>query len=78
MAKRKKKKKSDLKLDDIIRYLGLFIAGFIVTMTVIFCVKGEVPDTLITCVLGGGVFEAAYTMVIKVHKIKKGDSDDLQ
>lgn len=78
MGKRKKKKPTELKLDDVVKYLGLFIAGFIVTMTVIFCVKGEVPDTLITCVLGGGVFEAAYTMVIKVHKIKKGDDDDVQ
>ena len=31
----------------ILLALGLFAFGFIVAMTVIFCVKGAVPDTLI-------------------------------
>lgn len=76
MKTKKKKKKEELKLDDILKALALFLVVFITAMTVIFCIKGEVPDVLITCVLGGGVFEAFYTMIIKVQKIKRGDTDD--
>lgn len=78
MTKKKKKKTKELKLDDILKALALFLVVFITAMTVIFCVKGEVPDVLITCVLGGGVFEAFYTMMIKIQKIKRGDDDDVQ
>jgi len=49
--------------------LGLFALGFIVAMTVIFCVKGAVPDTLIQYTLGAGGGEALLLAGIKVSKI---------
>ena len=41
---------------------------FVVAMTVIFCVKGSVPDTLIMYALGGGVMELVITAAIKIIK----------
>jgi len=59
--------------DVILLALGLFILGFIVTMTVIFCVKGAVPDTLIQYTLGAGGVEALASAGIKVSKVLTGD-----
>ena len=38
----------------ILGLMGLFLLAFIAAMTVIFCVKGAVPDTLIQYTLGAG------------------------
>ena len=38
----------------VLLILGIFLLAFIVAMTVIFCVKGAVPDTLIQYTLGAG------------------------
>ena len=74
--RRKKAKTSDV----ILLVLGLFIAAFIVTMIVIFCVKGSVPDTLIQYTLGGGGVEALLLAGIKISKVragnKPGESED--
>ena len=56
--------------------LGLFFLVFIVAMTVIFCVKGAVPDTLIQYTLGAGGVEAAALSAIKISKTVKGDRTD--
>lgn len=53
--------------------LGLFMLAFIVTMIVIFCVKGSVPDTLIQCTMGAGGLEALVLAGIKVSKVLAGD-----
>lgn len=58
--------------DIILVALGVFLALFIVTMIVIFCVKDSVPDTLIQMVLGAGGLEAWLLERIKVNKIKNG------
>ncbi len=60
----------------ILLALGLFAFGFIVAMTVIFCVKGAVPDTLIQYTLGAGGVEALLLAGIKVSKVLKGGEDD--
>lgn len=52
--------------------LGLFLLAFIVTMIVIFCVKGSVPDTLIMCTMGGSGLEALVLAGIKVSKVLAG------
>ena len=74
--RRKKAKTSNV----ILLVLGLFIAAFIVTMIVIFCVKGSVPDTLIQYTLGGGGVEALLLAGIKISKVragnKPGESED--
>lgn len=57
----------------ILLVMGLFAAVFIVTMTVIFCVKGSVPDTLIQYTLGAGGVEALLLAGIKISKVRAGD-----
>lgn len=57
----------------ILLALGLFALVFIVAMTVIFCVKGSVPDTLIQYTLGAGGVEALLLAGIKVSKVFTGD-----
>ncbi len=60
--------------------LGLFAMGFIIAMTVIFCVKGTVPDTLIQYTLGAGGVEALLLAGIKISKVvsgnRPGESED--
>lgn len=57
----------------VLLVLGLFAAAFIVTMIVIFCVKGSVPDTLIQYTLGAGGVEALLLAGIKISKVRAGD-----
>ena len=67
--RRRRRKTSDL----ILLALGLFALAFIVAMTVIFCVKGTVPDTLIQYTLGAGGVEALLLAGIKISKVKAGE-----
>lgn len=53
--------------------MGLFAGVFIIAMTVIFCVKGSVPDTLIQYTLGAGGVEALLLAGIKISKVKAGE-----
>ena len=57
----------------VLALLGLFLLVFIVTMIVIFCVKGSVPDTLIQYTMGAGGLEALVLAGIKVSKVLAGD-----
>jgi len=56
--------------------LGIFIASFIIAMTVIFCVKGSVPDTLIQYTLGAGGVEALALAGITISKAIVGEKAD--
>ncbi len=58
----------------ILALMGLFLLAFIVAMTVIFCVKGAVPDTLIQYTLGAGGVEALLLAGIKISKVVTGDN----
>jgi hypothetical protein len=60
----------------ILIILGIFFFTFIVAMTVIFCVKGHVPDTLIQCVLGAGGIEAVLLAAIKIAKVAVSDKEE--
>ena len=60
----------------ILALLGLFLLAFIAAMTVIFCVKDAVPDTLIQYTLGAGGVEALLLAGIKVSKVIAGDKED--
>lgn len=75
--RRRRRKTSNV----VLLALGLFALGFIVAMTVIFCVKGSVPDTLIQCTLGAGGVEALLLAGIKISKVlseeKTGESEEL-
>lgn len=57
----------------VLAVLGLFLLVFIVSMIVIFCVKGAVPDTLIQYTLGAGGVEALLLAGIKISKVIAGD-----
>ena len=39
-------------MDKILVFLGVITVLFVIAMTVIFCIKGAVPDVLITCFFG--------------------------
>lgn len=58
----------------ILLVMGLFVVAFIVAMTVIFCVKDSVPDTLIQYTLGAGGVEALLLAGIKITKVRAGDN----
>ena len=71
----KTRKKTMKTRNKILIIVSIFLLVFIIAMTVIFCVKGSVPDTLIDKVLGvGGVVDvmtATITIADKVLKRKK-------
>ena len=60
----------------VLIFLGLFLMGFIVAMTIIFWYKEAVPDTLIQCVLGTGGAEALVLGGIKISKVFKGEKTE--
>ena len=68
-GKRSRRRKTS---DVVLLALGLFAFGFIVAMTVIFCVKGSVPDTLIQYTMGAGGVEALLLAGIKISKVVTG------
>ena len=57
----------------VLLVMGLFALAFIAAMTVIFCVKDAVPDTLIQYTLGAGGVEALLLAGIKITKVRAGD-----
>ena len=67
--RRRRRKTSNV----ILLAMGLFALAFIVAMTIIFCVKGAVPDTLIQYTLGAGGVEALLLAGIKISKVLSGD-----
>lgn len=69
---RKKRKTSNV----VLVALGIFALAFIITMVVVFCIKGSVPDTLIQYTLGAGGIEAAALSAIKIAKVKCGTKEE--
>lgn len=83
MSKRKRRKKrtkaTKLKTSNtVLIVLGVFLLAFIITMIVIFCVKGSTPDVLIQYVLGAGGMETLALAIIKVAKVYVGDKVKLE
>ena len=64
-----KRKTSNL----VLLIIGIFILAFIVAMTVIFCVMGSTPDTLIQYTLGAGGLEVLLLAAIKISKVVSGE-----
>ena len=56
--------------------LGALLIAFVVKMINLYETTGGVPDTLVSCVLGGGLAELALTAWITVTKVKKGGTED--
>lgn len=72
---RKRRSKNKCKTSNVVLVLlGVFVLTFIVSMEVIFIMKGSVPDTLIQYTLGAGGLEAVVLAVIKVAKVVKGEN----
>ncbi len=59
----------------ILLAMGLFAVAFIAAMTVIFCIKDSVPDTLIQYTLGAGGVEALLLAGIKISKVRAGGKE---
>ena len=57
----------------ILLVMGLCTLAFVVTMIVIFCVKGSIPDTLVQCFFSGGGVEALLLAGIKISKVVAGN-----
>lgn len=62
------------KMDKILLILGGFLLAFIICMIVTYWVKGGIPDTLVTMVLGAGGLEAFICAWIKNTNTKSGDN----
>ena len=60
----------------VLLVLGVFVLAFIITMIVLFCIKGSVPDTLIQYTLGAGGVEAVALSAIKIMKVKCGTKNE--
>jgi len=61
------------KIDYMVYGVFIYWIAFVITMTVIFCIKGSVPDTLIQCGLGGGAFELFCAALVEIKSNKKGE-----
>lgn len=57
-------------LNRILIILGIFLALFIITMIVLFCIYQSVPDTLVVGVLGSGGTECILCAIIEIAKNK--------
>ena len=74
MAKKQSKKMKTSNI--VLLVLGLFIMAFFVSMEVIFCVTGSVPDTLIQYTLGAGGLEVLVMAGIKISKVVSGEKEE--
>ena len=66
--------KKQRKTSNVILFvIGIFAMTFIISMEVIFIIKGSVPDTLIQYTLGAGGVEVLLLAAIKISKVVKGE-----
>lgn len=56
--------------------LGIYLGIFIQEMIFLFWRQGATPETLIQCVLGGGVVEVFVLAFIKVAKVRNRNKSD--
>ena len=56
----------------VLLIMAVLLIAFVLKMIQLYEVTGGVPDTLVSCVLGGGLAELALTAWITVSKVKKG------
>lgn len=59
----------------VLMALGGLLIAFVLKMIDLYETKGGIPDTLVSCVLGGGLAELALTAWITVAKVKKGGTE---
>lgn len=56
--------------------MSILLIAFVVKMIDLYETTGGIPDTLVSCVLGGGLAELALTAWITVSKVKKGGTGE--
>lgn len=56
--------------------IGGLLVAFVFKMIDLYETTGGIPDTLVSCVLGGGLAELALTAWITVSKVKNGGTKD--
>ena len=59
----------------VLMALGGLLIAFVLKMIDLYETTGGVPDTLVSCVLGGGLAELALTAWITVSKVKNGGTE---
>ena len=70
--------KGNSKIDKIDRFViavMVYWLLFVITMTIIFCIKNMVPDTLIQYGLGGGAIELVCTALIEIMKERRDKNE---
>ena len=60
----------------VLLIMACLLVAFVVKMINLYETTGGVPDTLVSCVLGGGLAELALTAWITVSKVKKGGTEN--
>lgn len=60
----------------VLLVIGCLLIAFVVKMIDLYEKTGGVPDTLVSCVLGGGLAELALTAWITVSKVKKKGTEE--
>lgn len=73
-----KKSSKEISTDTALKFLAVFMLGFIVSMEVMYYICGSVPDALIVGVLGSGGTECICCMFIYLIKQKYKKTDDLE
>lgn len=63
-----KKKEPMATMTKFLLTLFIFIVLFVITNTIIFCIKGEIPDTLVEAVFTAAFGELSATGLIKIFK----------
>ncbi len=76
MSRKRRSKKKRKTSNVVLVLLGIFALTFIISMEVIFIIKGSVPDTLIQYTLGAGGLEVFLLAGIKIAKVVKGEQID--
>lgn len=59
----------------VLLVVSCLLIAFVLKMIHLYETTGGIPDTLVSCVLGGGLAELALTAWITVSKVKKGGND---
>lgn len=61
----------------IVYIAGIFLIIFVITMIIVFCVVGDIPDTLVGCVFGACTGEFGILGWIKTTKEKNKPPEEL-
>lgn len=59
----------------VLLVIGGLLIAFVLKMIDLYERTGSIPDTLVSCVLGGGLSELALNAWITVSKVKKGGNE---